>query len=146
VTAAISVLEQLLRIAVVEEKANRITGSPASVLAVASYETGNASMPSVNTNQDRQSAPTIEQLRRDIDRGMAADKVRLTDPAAAPLGTDDEAAGTPATPSRIARAVLTEISPPNVSDDDPAPGAAWIIIAAVFVLIAAIVLAWQFAR
>ncbi|WP_109109709.1 hypothetical protein [Azospirillum sp. TSO35-2] len=33
-------------------------------------------------------------LRADIDRGLTGDKVPATDPAAAPLGTDDEAAGT----------------------------------------------------
>ena len=35
------------------------------------------------------------QLRRDIDSGTTGDKVGWPDPAAAPLGTDDEAAGTP---------------------------------------------------
>ena len=34
-------------------------------------------------------------LRDHIDRGGAADKAAAWDPAAAPLGTDDEAAGTP---------------------------------------------------
>ncbi|WP_376958346.1 hypothetical protein ABNQ39_00960 [Azospirillum sp. A26] len=33
-------------------------------------------------------------MRADIDRGLTGDKVPATDPAAAPLGTDDEAAGT----------------------------------------------------
>ncbi|SMH54013.1 hypothetical protein SAMN02982994_3448 [Azospirillum lipoferum] len=35
-------------------------------------------------------------LRDAIDRGLTGDKVPATDPAAAPLGTDDEAAGTTA--------------------------------------------------
>lgn len=44
-------------------------------------------------------APTIpsaeaNRMRADIDRGLTGDKVPATDPAAAPLGTDDEAAGT----------------------------------------------------
>jgi hypothetical protein len=34
------------------------------------------------------------QLRRDIDGGATGDKVNWPDPAAAPLGTDEEAAGT----------------------------------------------------
>lgn len=34
-----------------------------------------------------------EELRRRIDRGETGDKVDFADPAAAPLGTDDEAAG-----------------------------------------------------
>ena len=41
---------------------------------------------------------TVEQLRRDIDAGRTGDKSPGSDPAAAPLGTDDEAAGTPAEP------------------------------------------------
>jgi len=36
---------------------------------------------------------TTSQLRGAIDRGETRDKVRALDPAAAPLGTDDEAAG-----------------------------------------------------
>jgi len=36
---------------------------------------------------------TTDQLRDDIDRGRTGDKVHFPDPAAAPLGTDDEAAG-----------------------------------------------------
>ena len=40
-------------------------------------------------NMDRE--PTAEQLRDNIDRGRTGDKVSWPDPAAAPLGTDDEA-------------------------------------------------------
>lgn len=35
----------------------------------------------------------VEQLRADIDSGRTGDKVAYPDPAAAPLGADDEAAG-----------------------------------------------------
>lgn len=35
----------------------------------------------------------VEQLRQDIDSGKTGDKVAYPDPAAAPLGSDDEAAG-----------------------------------------------------
>lgn len=38
---------------------------------------------------------TVEELRRDIDSGATGEKVGFPDPAAAPLGADDEAAGTP---------------------------------------------------
>lgn len=44
---------------------------------------------------------TVERLRRDIDLGKTRDKVAFPDPAAAPLGTDDEAAGTPATAAEL---------------------------------------------
>jgi hypothetical protein len=39
--------------------------------------------------------PTTEQLRFAIDCGRTGDKIPGFDPAAAPLGTDEEAAGTP---------------------------------------------------
>lgn len=48
-----------------------------------------------------QRAPTVDDLRRRIGRGEAADKVDFPDPAAAPLGTDAEAAGAP--PGETAR-------------------------------------------
>jgi hypothetical protein len=41
--------------------------------------------------------PTVDQLRKDIDRGQAGDKVAGVDPAATPLGTDSEAGGHPPT-------------------------------------------------
>lgn len=41
--------------------------------------------------------PTSDHLRRRIDNGELGDKVSFPDPAAAPLGTDDEAAGFPPT-------------------------------------------------
>ncbi len=37
---------------------------------------------------------TTAEIRANIDRGLTGDKVAWEDPAAAPLGTDDEAAGT----------------------------------------------------
>jgi hypothetical protein len=49
-------------------------------------------------------APTADRLRDDIDSGLAHDKVAQPDPAAAPLGTDDEASGTPPTPEQVATA------------------------------------------
>ena len=45
---------------------------------------------------------TTEQLRQDIDRGLTGDKVDAIDPAAVPLGTDEEAAGTPSDPKLLA--------------------------------------------
>ncbi|MBS9478892.1 hypothetical protein [Ancylobacter radicis] len=50
---------------------------------------------------------TADRLREDIDRGRTGDKVPFSDPAAAPLGTDDEAAGTPPTAERIELAQAT---------------------------------------
>lgn len=39
--------------------------------------------------------PTVDQLRKRIDSGVTGEKVGFPDPAAAPLGTDDEASGHP---------------------------------------------------
>ncbi|MBX3558731.1 hypothetical protein, partial [Chelatococcus sp.] len=52
---------------------------------------------------------TTAQLREGIDRGRAKDKVDFPDPAAAPLGTDDEAAGTPPTQAEIELAATGEL-------------------------------------
>ncbi len=43
----------------------------------------------------RKPKSTSAQLRDDIDRRLTGEKVAAKDPAAVPLGTDDEAAGTP---------------------------------------------------
>ena len=45
-----------------------------------------------------------EELRHDIDSGRTGDKVPGTDPAAVPLGTDDEAAGSAPDPETVSRA------------------------------------------
>jgi hypothetical protein len=47
------------------------------------------------TNPPREDFAYPEQLRHDIDCGRTGDKVAFPDPAVAPLGTDEEAAGTP---------------------------------------------------
>jgi hypothetical protein len=62
----------------------------------------------------RQSGATADQLRHDIDQGRTGDKVRFPDPAAAPLGTDEEAAGTPIDPQVIAqtRKAEAKLAPP----------------------------------
>jgi hypothetical protein len=52
---------------------------------------------------------TTEQLRIAIDQGSAGDKVDASDPAAAPLGTDDEAGGTPNSTSQVRLAAAHEV-------------------------------------
>ena len=51
---------------------------------------------------------TAAQLRADIDSGRTGDKVAAVDHAAAPLGTDEEAAGTPVPPEIIAETRQSE--------------------------------------
>ena len=59
-------------------------------------------------------APTTAMLKADIDGGRTGDKVADYDPGLSQLGTDDEAAGNPPTPGRIALARRTEAAPPRV--------------------------------
>lgn len=63
------------------------------------------------SSRDTPTTPSAEanRMRADIDRGLTGDKVPATDPAAAPLGTDDEAAGT-TPPHGISR---DPVVPPN---------------------------------
>lgn len=70
----------------------------------------------------RMALPHASQLRRAIDQGQSGDKVAYPDPAAAPLGTDDEAAGTPPGPERVATALAHEggapVAAPATADPD----------------------------
>lgn len=50
----------------------------------------------------------VDQLRDHIDSGRTGDKVGARDPAAAPLGTDDEAAGTPPSGEQVTAASTRE--------------------------------------
>src|SRR5215218_7847325 len=45
--------------------------------------------------------PTTAMLKGDIDSGRTGDKNPVFDPGLSPLGTDDEAGGTPPTPERV---------------------------------------------
>lgn len=58
----------------------------------------------------RDSIETADALRQGIDHGAGA-KVNFQDPAAAPLGTDDEAAGFPPTPEQVRMAAAAELRP-----------------------------------
>jgi hypothetical protein len=56
---------------------------------------------------------TTAQLRHDIDSGRTGSKVNFPDPAAAPLGTDDEAAGTPPSAESVSLARRQEAARPE---------------------------------
>lgn len=56
-----------------------------------------------------QQTANVDQLREGIDSGHAADKVAYPDPATAPLGTDDEAAGTPVSQAQLDTASRQEL-------------------------------------
>jgi uncharacterized protein HemX len=72
---------------------------------------------------------TIAQLRDDIDAGRTGDKVDWPDPAAAPLGTDEEAAGTPPEASAVETALRLELSRSSKSIAQRGVGAGWLLIA-----------------
>jgi hypothetical protein len=72
---------------------------------------------------------TISQLRDDIDAGRTGDKIDWPDPAAVPLGTDEEAAGTPPDPWAVETARDIEVSRPCKSIAHRGVGAAWLLIA-----------------
>jgi len=91
------------------------------------------------TTADRSS--TAAQLRRDIDRGHTGDKVAWPDPALAPLGTDEEAAGTPLAPGDIAAARRAERRGLVQPQPDSSVGDAWILIGFILALLAG-VLGW----
>jgi hypothetical protein len=55
--------------------------------------------------------PNSSQLRHKIDSGQTRDKIAFPDPAAAPLGTDDEAAGAPPSTEAVETARRHEEAP-----------------------------------
>src|SRR5690348_8896044 len=80
------------------------------------------------------------QLRDDIDRGRTGEKVDWPDPAAAPLGTDDEAAGTPSQTGAINALRHRERARPAESVSDRwRPHASWVQVAIVVLLVAAMI-------
>lgn len=98
-------------------------------------------------------ANTTDKLRKDIDGGTTGDKVPFEDPTAAPLGTDDEAAGSPPSPQQVSEARRLETGPqshqaPAVTEErsrgdlaSSAPRGMRLILL-LFLTIAEVVLAW----
>jgi hypothetical protein len=78
--------------------------------------------------------PNVEQLRAAIDSGRTGDKVAYPDPAAAPLGADDEAAGTPPAPSAIRQTMARETSRRRQSRSRPDQRGFWILIGLMVVI------------
>jgi hypothetical protein len=89
----------------------------------------------------------VDQLRSKIDSGQAGDKIPWSDPAAAPLGTDDEAGGAPPTRAQVAAAYRQEAGRP-VSSSSPVGrglGQGWWIVG-ITILIALSMIAVPFLR
>ncbi|HLH89308.1 MAG TPA: hypothetical protein VKX28_12705 [Xanthobacteraceae bacterium] len=73
-------------------------------------------------------------LRDEIDSGRTGEKVAFPDPAAAPLGTDEEAAGTPMTAHAGAIAHSAETSRRRAPQMRARRGHGWILSAALLVI------------
>ncbi|NKX29527.1 hypothetical protein HGE68_06500 [Rhodobacteraceae bacterium R_SAG6] len=73
------------------------------------------------TPKERSGASGATRLRDRIDRGAGGDKVAFKDPAAAPLGTDDEAAGTPPSRAQVAQAMQQEATRASKAGRKPGP-------------------------
>jgi hypothetical protein len=85
------------------------------------------------------SGGTVSQLRNDMDRSRTGEKVDRRD-LAAPLGTDEEAAGTRPSPAAVNAARRRERGRPAVARSERRhPRASWVQVAIVAVLIAAAV-------
>lgn len=86
---------------------------------------------------------TVDSLREDIDRGLTGDKVPGSDPAAAPLGTDAEAGGTPPTPAEIALDARSRSVRPHGAAPGRARRGGWLAgIALVVLILAVLAVAW----
>ena len=68
-----------------------------------------ANRPEPAQSEPAKTYPNVDRLRADIDSGLTGDKIPANDPAAAPLGTDDEAAGASPTLDEIKEARRREI-------------------------------------
>jgi hypothetical protein len=82
---------------------------------------------------------TTAQLRRDIESGATGEKVAMLDPAASPLGTDDEAAGTPPTPEMVhavRQAERMAAPPPGDPGKRPGVGLGPVLLALIAFLVA----------
>jgi len=94
---------------------------------------------------DNNGTATPAQLKEDIDSGRTRDKVAVFDPAAAQLGTDEEAAGTP-TPGWAIEAERRRRAgnpDPNTEANGPAsPSVKWMGLAVLLLFLAASALAW----
>ena len=86
--------------------------------------------------------PTTAQLKGDIDSGRTGDKVGVFDPALAPLGTDDEAAGAPHSREAIAMARREERGGPAGGGGNAPQGGPRVVLYGFVASIAVVALAF----
>jgi hypothetical protein len=85
---------------------------------------------------------SAERLRHDIDTGRTGDKVSWPDPAAAPLGTDEEAAGTPLHATLVETARAEETRRPHGDPHSKRSGVGFAWWLGVFALLAGALVGW----
>jgi len=90
--------------------------------------------------ETRQQRSTAEPLRHDIDRGRTGDKIAWPDPASAPLGTDEEAAGTPLGEHQVEAARRAERRGFSRPQPDAGLGYAWILVGLIAMLFLAVLI------
>ncbi|WP_137389361.1 hypothetical protein [Rhodoligotrophos defluvii] len=91
---------------------------------------------SENRSPDERASPNTDILRAAIDAGRTRDKVAGPDPAAAPLGTDDEAGGAPASPAEVEIALRNEAGRAASEPERTGLNKVWPWLLAVLVVIA----------
>jgi hypothetical protein len=100
--------------------------------------------------QARREGPgnTVSQLKDDIDSGRTGDKVTNADPGLSPLGTDDEAAGRPTSPERVATARAQEqrIGRIATANDKPQSNMPLMAMVGVVVVVAIVAIAFYLSR
>ena len=93
---------------------------------------------------DEHGTATPAHLKEDIDSGRTRDKVAAFDPAAAPLGMDEEAAGTP-TPGwafEAERRWRVESSDPQARASGSQSAVKWTGVVVLLLFLAASAIAW----
>jgi hypothetical protein len=99
-------------------------------------EAASSALPSRHEIDPNEPIENTEQLRIAIDQGHGGDKVDAPDPAAAPLGTDDEAGGTPNSSAQVRLAAAQEIWARQNQEGQRTTGlghAWWVIGSTVFI-------------
>ena len=86
--------------------------------------------------------PTTAQLKGDIASGRTGDKVGVFDPALAPLGTDDEAAGAPPSREAISMARRQERGGPAGGGGNAPQGGPRVVLYGFIAFIAVVALAF----
>jgi hypothetical protein len=81
-----------------------------------------------------------QELEATIDAGKTGDKIAYPDPAAVPLGTDEEAAGTPVPPAASALAFRQEVTSGETAGSPERSISTLLSATAILIVVAAILI------